>query len=105
MNQYYKGISVEMLNLVTRNEKKMLEIENQRAKAIENERLYQFALQKVRESSEAVSQAQESNATSAASAVDAQANSSRKSKKKRALAGDQNLGMFGPRAKKLKEDK
>ena len=105
MNQYYKEVIVEMVNLKTRNEKTMLEIEEERAKAVENERVYELALQEMRGSSMSVSSARTSRISSASLAVEAQGSSSTKPKRKRGLVVDREMPLFGTKTKKLKAGK
>ena len=108
MNQYYKDVIVEMINLKNRNEKMMLEIEEERAQAIENERIYETALRELRGSSVSVSKARMSRITCAAAGLAVEAhgnNSSGKSKKKRALVVDRDMPLFGTKSKKLKGGK
>lgn len=112
MNLTYKEVIVEMVNRTARNEKLMLEIEAERAKAIENERVYELALEGMRGSSVTVSSARMSQLTSVGSRMTAEGTghnhghgSGQKSKKKRTHVADRDMPLFGAKAKKAKVGK
>lgn len=103
VNKAYKQIIIAAVQGKKENETMMKDIEAERVKAVENDRLYELAMLGLRESSGALSKDREDMITSSLTVL-AQASGSGEGKVAKTKKRKVDRGMlFGPIAKKLKE--